>query len=240
MLKLEKGSGLQKISIRLRNQDRVFNRPFFKALAIACFLHAMGLGCFHIQTFIRGPEKRNAPALVTVDISNAILAHADREVRYRHPLEPRESVPRLPLIPRPILFRNGTAAYQKNLQMSNPFSQIEQRLAMPESGEKLSNEKIEIAFHISGKLADHQITSRTIGEKTLEAIKNVSAGQYSVRYTTQVDGRSGKIIWYDMLQSTTSEDLDPIAEQILKEMEFQRQSDLFIVSGEVEIKIFIE
>ena len=236
MLKLEKISKTREISIRMRKRDRVCNPIFLRAFAIALTIHLIGLGVVNIESFkIKGSDRWRPPAIVNAEIEGSFnaLTQLESGIRRRSFLEPKESIPALPVMPEPIYLRNIESINKKGKTTTiNPFRPLEKSLTESFDVKPLTQAQ-PIIVRASGLLADKIFNLEQIDSSVSS---NLLKDSKTARFKVQVEGKSGQIFWHEIMQSTELADLDHLAEQMLRQIRFKAEANSFVTSGEIEIQ----
>lgn len=235
MLKLEKKHH-QDIYIGIQKRQSLFTSSFYYAFAIAFGLHLVALGFFHVQSLFFSDERILPFTQVDADISN--IQNSDSELttyieearQQLYALAPHASDPLFPTIAKSHPLRHIEPS-KKAADHMNPFAMIEepQHLFTPPENSGLSP----ISIHVSGPLSEvsfqngHAFSNKNNILQTDKAI-----------YDVRVERKSGKIFWFMAKQLPQNPQHNRIAESILKEIEFQQESEWVI--GEGEITIFFE
>lgn len=242
MLKLEKVSKSMEISISLRDEERFFNRPFLKALALALLIHLAAAMLFQIRPFtILGSQMLFPPAQVDTDISytsdGGVFANLDHEEVVSFPIgEPKETFPKFPPVPDDMEWMLSSLSLFPIASTQNPFKFLESRWLEPDviswAKQKIGGNPIQV--FPSKQLAERMVIN--------EGIEPFDPRQtYSILFDVQVDDRTGTVCWYEIkkIEGSIDRELNLEAENILRRMRFNSLEHSFITSGEIEIR-FIE
>jgi len=227
MLKLEKIAKSLEVSITLSKRERLFNRAFLQALAIAVGLHLLAGMFFQVRPFmIMGSQIVFPPVIVDADVAPSSEAGItvqmeNEEATPRLIREPKGSKLALPAIPLTKGYFAHTTVQAK--ETSDPFAALEERFFIEPVTHKEKPQPARVL--VSGPLAQADFVP-----PPLAAIKTPSRNVYAVR----VDAKTGTIFWYESLYSEGRES-DQRSEEILKSLKFHMPDDALVVAGEVEI-----
>lgn len=244
MLKLEKIAKTLEISITLRERERFLNKTFVQALMIALGLHLLAGVLFNVHFIkITGSQSTFPPAFVEADLStlidNSVIAVAEEdETHLKHFVEAKGSKPPNPEI-------SVTEYVQQTIQLNklcewekNPFIAIEAQInsqAIPLPDLSKSKPLVPIRVHVSGGLDAETILEEGWENIDLSAINKLPIPLYKVAFAVRLDNQSGCLFWYELKTDKFYKEVDALAEDILKNMCFKKNGDLFATLGEVEI-----
>lgn len=227
MLKVEKIARGKEISIALRRKESFFNTTFNQALAWAFTFHIGAILFFHIAPFSLVSGRIYPPAFVESDLfDGGAIATIDQEgPPKRYLLEPKESRPEIPSIPRLAMMQH-LENIQKNQVEDHPFSDVETefwaaKLFKPHG----KNHFFPIEIQFSGLLAEHSFTLTEPLPIIFESFKAI--------YTIQVDNSTGTVFWYEA--KAVPENKRIIVENLIRSLRFDLEETGFITSGEIEI-----
>lgn len=239
MLKIEKTARNHHLEIFFRLKNRRFDRTFFKALTWALSIHILGLILFSVNPFNLGKERILSPTVVEADLnlpntlaSNA-FAQLEGEGQNSHIAPLPAWQPTFPEMPLVAIQSQFESIKEKN--SANPFISIEYD---PEnilfSTKTLSLSPL-VQMHISGELAQLQLLEKHASNlaafsKSLDQFK-----AFRTVYALQVEGRSGKVLWYAPLELTQNEAINQFTETVVANLRFEKDQDKFVNSGEIEI-----
>lgn len=234
MLKLEKTSrnGLKVI---VRDKENRFTQPFAIAFGIAVGIHLGLVILFHVVPFKIGmSENVFPPTRVHADTAlkeSAIaqIAPAVKSIRGLPPLPVSEPV--LASTPKFLAFRPVEFSSAKNLA-STSFAQIEKEVYQPEFNPMENRPKKPFQIIVSGVLAEHGIVSDGMDKKTVPALKKDSV---RITYAVQVEGKTGRIFWYEPKQGVLDAAVTRFAEAVLQDMKFAMDPAMIAMGGEVEM-----
>lgn len=235
MLKLEKGRS-REVNIALYRPVAFWNKIFCKAFLFALGMHVMAISLFHIHNIIFSSEKILSPVLVEIDRnlvaneSDAEMSTHIEEIKYsRHALMPKATNPELPQIDlniEPIKFEYAS---ETNLNI-NPFVSIEELLT--DFAAPVTRQKPAIEVFVAGPLAEIPLIAPTADASFHEAVQQ-SIHTYEVR----VQASTGHVFWYIAKNLHENSENAKKAEQILNRLQFQTDSSIFAVDGEITIVV---
>ena len=234
MLKLEKASKNHDIYIRMRYRERFYNSSLKKALYIALSLHLFAGLLFHISPFKLFSERILPPIVVEADLSESIeesengtLAHLEgEETPLRALLTPKSSSPKLPALPKLILL-SKLEIFNQEILAINPFIEIEKDYRQ-NSFKTTFKYQPSIQVAVSGPLAQKD-------PPYLNYPMSIDIPfSEKLSFDVQVQNKTGKIFWISA-KKNHSQSLNKLAEQVLKEIEFPKEFNEFITSGEIDI-----
>lgn len=250
MLKLQKNSRDNEITISLLDRERFLNRSLLQALSIAIGLHLLAMFVFNIRLFHFGQEEGLLPPTFVEsrleqpsDKESVISTHIEEEkVPLKWILEPASSVPVIPSLPGGALKREFQIAKKESTQ-KNPFLAFEQEVQHQGLNHTpMATLYTPLHIHLSGGLAQNTLISDgTEGITWLQTLPNEplppsSLEKFSLLYAIQIESKNGKIFWVEPKFSSAVPDyLNQIAERILKQMVFKEEKRLVIQSGEIEL-----
>lgn len=239
MLKLEKASRDGQISIIIRDKERFFSRPIAVAFALAILYHLLFLIIFQVAPFkLRLNQTIFPPVLVEADSikETAIEVNVDRPKTIYSGLPPRpSSQPSLPDYPyftaeRPVEY------IKENSSQINSFLRIEKEVYEPLFFPIEKSPLPPIHIVISGFLADKKLLSEGLKGKKLPAVKStITQTELRNTYAVLVEGRTGRIFWYEPKQQTSITAIDSFAESILHDVQFTPSDEAFVTAGEIEL-----
>lgn len=245
MLRLQKSSKDRQISIIMRDKSHLFTHSFLIAFTLAASFHLTFLVLFQITPFKpRFSEMPLSPVHVEADTAfkdTAVVADAERLRPITSGLPPsKPSTPHLP--ERPSFLTASHMEYIKENSRVNPFSQIEKGVYHPEFIPQNKPPANPIEIVISGMLADKKLIANGLNSQQLPGRAELTMPGFEWRavYTVLLEGRSGRIFWYDSKQQTNVAVLDRLAEAILRSMRFAPERENFVIAGEVELHFNLE
>lgn len=251
MLRLEKVSRNREIHISLRAKEHRFNRSFIIALCLAISLHLSAAFIFHIGPFkIFDGGLILPPAMVTAeiendfdrDVENQAVAQIDNEgIPQRYLLMPKLSTLTLPKIAEPSVFKEIEFIKEKDPTF-NPFLKIERDLQQIYFvKDEPPKEYIPIQIFVSGSLDQNNFLRDDLEMKEFFSLffpkKNSSSylKYYRVLYAVQVESKTGQVFWFEAKEKSDVEEMNHIAEKMIKNMRFKKEEKSFVSLGEIEI-----
>lgn len=235
MLRLQRSSRDKLISIFVRDKDKFFSKPLVIAFAIAFGFHLFLLLMFHVSPFILSSgDVIFPPATVVADAviaDQGAVAVIDSSSHWMRGLpRPPDSSPSI----------KGTPSYTISRPISKGgslpsgdflFTSLEQSLYVNEFNPLRNRESPPFALAISGVLASLPVKD---GYPKPEGITGTVEGETRAVFNVMVDGRTGKIFWYDFVEKSSKTRLDKFAENALAGMTFETNHSLGTLSGEIE------
>lgn len=233
MLKLEKRKRSQEVTVRLRDKDPTFDRPFLIAFGIAMGLHMFGFLLFHVSPFkVDNTNTIFAPILVNIDFDSekemiTTETESDR-LRKRHLSEPKTSELSLPEFKTTVPDHDIVLLRPKSVR-ENPFTFLEKKFRInPIYSPDISAPSMEIL--VSGDLAERKIVEGDLYDST----EVNSEDREHIVYQVQVEGKSGEIFWFEAKGGDPK--LTSFAEDLLGMIRFESDPQQFVISGEIEIR----
>jgi hypothetical protein len=236
MLKFDKIARDRQVSVILREKDPAFTRSFAIAIGLAAGLHLLFLVIFPISPFkILLNQTVFPPVQVLADAvpkDAALLAQMDSPKPIASGLpDPKPSLPAFPDFP---TFLTGQhVEYIKETKDGvNPFIHIESEIYTPafSSLEKQSLPPLSIV--ISGFLSELTMIDNGLNGRTI--CPPSSYERQRAIFNVLVEGRTGRIFWYEPVQLTENAATDRFVETLLREMQFSAASGIFVTAGEIE------
>lgn len=235
MLRLEKGKN-REIVIRLPERKVFLNRSFLKAFSFALALHLMPLLLFQIQSFIGTEGIVQTTVYVDVDCSDssdcaiAVDSSEVKEVKWPVPLS---GSPKMPSIS--FNERSSRIGDLERNELASLFRELEEDwdylVAKPQRPGMKG-----VFVSVSGGLSDLMLLTKD-SDLQQSMPSGLAVGKNQTVFDVRVDGKSGKIIWFDTLQRSPDAALQLYAESILGQMQFSSDSRLFIKDGIIEITV---
>lgn len=234
MLRLERLRN-KEINVTVRERGYRINPTLMQAFLIACGLHLSAITLFQVQHYFSKEERILPFTNVETDgIFPAALTYTDEEGRpQRYIFKPSISNPTIPALPTTTLEKEAVYPHESSL-LQNPFLSIEENwdYLKIHTVPATSTEPLEI--DISGPLADITLLNgQLVTAEASEAILPV--GHYRTVYQVQVEGKTGKIFWYEVKELAEEQSLQPIAEKILQRLRFQPIAVSLFLTGEIII-----
>ncbi len=229
MLKIEKISRNQQITIGFKKKNSFFNKALLEACFLAVILHLAGFLIFHIGPFKIMNSQILPPALVETDIFEeaSTIAKIDPEKRLsRFPFAPTLKGPEFPAMPDLNLTDFMVLSQEINF-LDNPFLNMENDLQHAHFFSKKNKNK-PIKVVLSGDLANKKYEGDL---SCLDSFKKIY-GLYKVK----VENKTGRIFWIEPMTAFLDEKQNEAIKKFLKEIRFEKIDHGFLTSGEIEIK----
>lgn len=252
MLKLEKGSRLSGLMMRMRERERFFEPRLLKALMIALIFHIGGFLLFHVSPF----SLPSSFVFPPIEVQSESIQPRVSALASTTPEENEEfSPPPLTLIPiMDWISLPKESALLPTLAFNFEVLQPLEQRVWPKWHEPLSIplEEPHIQLVISGDLAKHtlvemdpllnemqpQINSRD--PPTLESESNQSPKERFVTYQVLMDEKTGELFWYERVESSGVVALDRLTEKILLNLHFVPAYSTELVTGALNFVILNE
>lgn len=243
MLKFERGSRDQSINIIVRDKDRFMTRSLMYAFGLAVLYHLIFILIFHISPFkLKLSQVIFPPIQVEADSVKhmAVLAHLDNQQSISSGLPPRESM--IPSIQdSPGYTSRRPFEYAKEKYKQTPlFQRIESEVYQPTfSAYKLNTREPPPArLVISGLLSEQVVLADGLENKRFPSkIGKGSENEWRIIYNVLVEGKSGKIFWFEPVEQTNIKAIDSLAVEILKDFQIIPTHDTYVVAGEIELHL---
>lgn len=234
MLKLERASREGMISVIVRDKENLFTQPFTLAFCIAIAIHLSLILLFHVAPFKIGmndtifpPTRVEADAL-TKESAIAEIEPAIQTIRgLPSPPPSRPQTLHEPkfLTVRPMEYRKAEST------TATAFNKIENVIYQPEFTPLVAKHQKPLEILISGILAEQKLLSNGINDKAIP-----SSNELRITYSVMVEGRTGKIFWFESKQHQQHfSAIDKFAESLLNDMKFAANPEMIAMSGEIEL-----
>ena len=232
------------IKIVFNRREILFTTEFIRALAIAFFIHisAFLLFSFHDieppQFSVLTPINVNADVGSPTPLEGSFISTLQVDqygLLPQYILGPEISLPEIPQLPKTIIDTNISHRREEH-DPSNYFSQIE-KTDIPVIQEQINlieKEQKRCDIHIAGTLADHTLQPYDIDTQHLISVAQKISGEYSVIFSVKVEDRNGRIFWHTIDQSSGVNELDTLAETIIKQLQFESSYNYLITEGNIE------
>lgn len=230
MLKLEKSSHLNDVTVRIRERDRFFDSLLLKALAIALFFHLSALILFQVTPFSLTSTYLFPPAKVqSKSPSRTLSAIAtptpDDLADFMPP-----SMSLIPSLEMADLPQDFSLAPLRALD-PDAFQPMEEELwPIWEAPLKLHLEEARIRLAISGDLSQHPLIASDPLLNQKQPFNAASVPVY-VTYSVQIDDETGEVFWFERLQSSGNRDIDQETEKIVLNLRFKPDPSFEHVKG---------
>ncbi|HEV8051605.1 MAG TPA: hypothetical protein VGP47_03855 [Parachlamydiaceae bacterium] len=238
MLKLERASRNGLINVLVRDKDNLFSQPFAVALGIAIAIHLGLVILFHVVPFKIGmSENVFPPTRVQADMSSkeSVIAHIAPAIQSIRGLPALPENGPVPLRhPKYIAFRPAELSKATN-SAALSFTQIEKAIYQPEFNPLANRQKKPLEIIISGILAEHELVTNGLDKKSIPANQNMKQESRRLIYSVLVEGKTGKIFWYESKQSPHDASIDKFSEGVLQDMKFAIDPTMITMGGEIEM-----
>lgn len=235
MLRFEKTSRNGLLKVIVRDKENRFTQPFAVAFGIAVAIHLGLVVLFHVVPFKIGmSENVFPPTRVHADTAlkeSAIaqIAPAVQSIRGLPPLP--VSGPIMSSHPKFLAFRPVEFSKAKN-SATLSFAQMEKEVYQPEFNPLDNRPKKPLQIMVSGVLAEHGLVSNGMDKKTIPSLKKDST---RIAYSVLVEGKTGRIFWYEPKQGAQDPSIDRFAEAVLQDMKFAIDPAMIAMGGEIEM-----
>lgn len=249
MLKLERKSKSRDVSVSIKEYGRLFTPSFLRALAIAFAIHFFGIILFQVSPFkIVHVETIFPPTQVKIDflplIDSGVLAELENEPTTMPQIpEPAMSRPQIHGMPHVKPIR--TIAHPKLTRVSSyPFEKLEGKYYYTDFidlGPSKQHKTMPLNIRLFGELSKMTYTLDGFDEKEY-ALKNRQRNELRrqiVSYRVKVENKTGKIFWYEQINSPERKKTSKIAKKILTSLQFEKNQHGFTSEGDVEIELLV-
>lgn len=237
MLKLEKTSRNDLITVTVRDKENFFTQPFALAFGIAIAIHLGLVILFQVVPFKIGmSENVFPPTRVHADMAlkESTLAQITPAILSIRGLPPIPAAGPTPLShPKFLAFRPLEFSKAKN-STTLSFAQIEKEIYQPEFNPLENKQTKPLEIMISGVLAEHRLVSNGMDEKMMSSFPSLKTDNIRIAYSVLVEGKTGKIFWYEPKQSA-HDPIDKFAEAILHNMKFSIAQGIIVMDGQIEM-----
>lgn len=242
MLKLKRASREGMISVIMRDKEYLFTRPFALALTIAVSIHLTLILLFHVAPFKIGSNNTVfTPTNVEADAASTESVVADFKPTVQTirglPAAPSSS-PTLSLHPKFLTIR--PVEYTKaESSTDQAFTQIEQKIYQPEFHPLIHSPQKPLEILVSGILGERELLSDGMDAtngKSIPKFFTPKTDSKRVIYSVMVEGRTGKVFWFEPAQLTGDVAIDKYAENVLRDMKFAIDTKAIAVSGTIELQ----
>lgn len=234
MLRLERKSYDPLVHVLFRDKESLFTRSFATAFILALAIHLGLFILFRISCLkILSGVSTLPPIHVEADIAlKEAAAVADIESNVLS----IQGIP-IPFPSHPELSNHPTflavrpTEYIKEPDISeNSFIGIEKSVYSPDPTPPIGRPKAPIELVVSGPLA-----SQAIVFDGLNRLAPAIQGALRAVYNVLVDGRSGRVVWFEPKQTTNMPSIDRLAESILRGLLFASDAATVATAGEIEL-----
>lgn len=242
MLKLEKNSHNNRLTVKFQKRPRLFDRPLLFALAIALVIHIISILIFSIAPLkFNFPDHLPTPIAVEADAFpsknnnqeySAYTELEQRKLAKRSLIEPAKTEMTLPkLRQQPI---DPPLDILDTITLEDHFDMQSQLLIDHHSLISFSVPKISV--DIFGPLANRTILFTGAAEKDplLQATADTLV-QERLTFEVAMDPQEGQIVWFMAQENHAPKKIIEKAESILKNMRFKKTNSGGMTHGLVEI-----
>lgn len=245
MLKLERTSHDQDISITFRTKERFLTHPLLISMAIAMAIHLGFLLFFHITPLkIHWGNHPSPPVLVEAELGpsdeNLVLADISLNVMPDNIL--LKAPPSLPFLSNDFLYtRSHSIAHFYTSEGSvDLFQEIEQEIFFPSFSLTKITSNQPISVNIFGPLAskkfeDHNVTN--FSTKLFSDLNINIIRPHHFCYSVLVNEQTGKVFWHVLLEPGDNSSLEKIATAMIYDLQFTRTPAAFVTAGQIELHI---
>lgn len=236
MLKLKRNSRDGMISVIVRDKEFFITRPLAIAFAIAVGIHLALLGLFHVAPFSIVISSHVFPP-TNVEAHNPSNESVVAEMN-----APALTIRGLPDVPPPIptIFSQPIFLTVRPVEFAKEthsaemaFIQIEQDIYQPAFDPLMHLPKEPLNIVVSGILGQYPTLHNGLEGEDSKIPKTDTDRR--INYMVMVEGKSGKIFWFELIQPSHDKILDKFAENLLRGMRFDTDPNTLIVSGEIEL-----
>jgi len=241
MLKIEKDSIKDSLSIQYKKRDSLFTPSFVTALSIALLIHIIPLFLFDISSInLNYPSLILPPITVQIEQSSSNNINANTtssEIERRRLAKKKALIPPYSTIEFPKI-----DAYSTDLTIDLPlyklddldhFDQIESSFMVnTENPIAIITTHPEYEVVACGPLCDHLIPINS--PNTVSAIHSKIKKERLI-FSTDVDKKTGKVIWFEKISGSNNNATLQHASEILKSLHFVFTKKNIISKGVIEI-----
>lgn len=239
MLKLERKSRDGQVSVQFRDKEFIFNRTLWFALACALAYHFLFFVVFNVTPF--KISVLTVFPLISVESDtlpkeSAAIASDATAITSLHGIPfPKASTPPLPAHPQFLGMIPSEYIKESNVKDS-PFYFVEAGAHLPEIAIPQRKAKNPVEVLVSGLLADKFVGNGDIDKQMLAALSRMPSPQdMRVVYNVRVEGKSGKVFWFEAKELTNNASIDALAESIVRNLAFAADASAFETDGEIEL-----
>lgn len=233
MLKLERKSRSEGISVIFYQYPSLFNKSFLNAFLIALLIHLAGLTLFRIDLVsIRHSEIIHAPVLLQIDFNVPLqetVAEVEREDLLKMSLEPRFSVLNYPAAPSP-RFTSNLLPSPSHLLLTLPAipSSIQANLFIEK--EKSKN----FSITLSGPLAEEATWELDEDGLLLFQYLSKTTNPKDKHQTYSIEVENNRIYWYE---NKNSPELNSYLASLLPYIKFHLPQGFYHLMGDLELSL---
>lgn len=236
MLKLEKLSR-HDLAIIFRSKERLFTPALITGLAFAIAFHLLFIFLFTVVAF---PIPWNQTLLPPTQVEAQPLANLTSTTAHWNvsaaeispvPLG-KSSQPTLANTPYFLPMR--PVELTQELSIHHPFLELEKHSYQPSF--PFSTKKLPpLQLVISGLINQHDLIDDGLSEKFKSTASRLVTTDMRILFDVLVDRKSGKILWYNIVESTPLKTLNQLSEEVLRQMRFTTTHMVTSLAGSVEI-----
>ncbi|MEI8366327.1 MAG: hypothetical protein WCF65_07900 [Parachlamydiaceae bacterium] len=237
MLKLERKSRDGQVNLLMCTRERLFTRSLIIAFALALGLHSLFIILFHVSPFkIRVIETLFPPIgveaypSINVDGSAVVAEVTTRPLSIQGIPIPERSQPVAAVHPLYSMTRPRVYGPGKD-SADYPFSRMEKEAYFPDLVVTRKKNRVPVAIVVSGELAGRGVIA-DVADGSLQTV--AVSSELRVIYDVRVDGRSGKVFWFEPIQRANVPSIDRAAESMLRRMAFTKGTDTQVTDGTIE------
>ena len=242
MLKLKRTSRDGNIHVLVRDKEYLFNKPFIMALGIALAIHLGLFTLFHVAPFTIGlNETVFTPTRVEADTPSSESAIADVEPTIQN-IRGLPNIPvsnPTPALPAKLFIARPMEYTKADHFMRRTFSKIEQVIYEPEFNPLIRSPKKPVEMIISGIIADQKLLFNGLEDKPIPPLSKRNDEQRLI-YAVKVEGKTGKVFWYEALKPAQETQINAFAESVLRSMRFELNPKVVAMNGEIELHFYQE
>lgn len=242
MLKLQRNSQGQEISVAFRSKERFFNRPFLIALSVALAIHIGLILMFHIAPIkIRWSTASTLPTIVETDLAQKEGSSVTASFTVNELTDRLLSTapPSLPLLADTPIFSkvHHFELNEGSSSIFDLFNDIEQEAYLPAFSPANASSLKPISVIISGPLA-----IKILLNDPLKEINNVDicrelkvCSPKQLCYFVRVDEQTGKVFWHESINPSENGAVEAFAVKIIYGLQFETSPIAFVSKGSIEL-----
>jgi hypothetical protein len=235
MLRYEKNNRKQTLFVFARDQEQFFSKPLIIAFGIAFSFHLLLMLTFHITPFILPGGNSVLPPIHVESSADGLgtVAFIDQPIQWIRGLPPPP--PTLNRAQQPVYTMHHPVTWKEGQQVDRAlFTQLEKSLYEKGFNPLERHEQLPFEMLISGILASVPLQAPSSAIALPKDLASSIDHDIRVVFAVDVDGRTGKVIWFDPREKSGRAAVDKHAEKLLWQMSFAIDPSRVVTSGEVE------
>ncbi len=236
----------QEIAFRLGGAERFFSPRLCVALAVATLLHLIGWFSFAIhenRSNVRPPKPRIVVA--TSELAPQKLMETEIALAKLLREAPKlgtatAKAPDLPLQPDREINRH-LVHQKKPTDALRYFDHLESTVYEPDSVDfGFHQSRQPVTVHIAGPLAEIPLLQDGLLAVNALLKGSTPTDKQHISFRVKMSGNTGSIFWFDAEESSDREEVNLLAERLLRYLQFSSGSERFVAEGRVEMVISVD